>query len=161
MENFRVKIRLIDGQELEVEGTRDFVTQEKERFLEMALQSKSASKTSEKYPKIDTQAWQKILETKGDLLIIKVKNPDISVSQSALMIVAGSRFFLDSDRVSALTLSKSLKRSGYLKGRLDRIIAPEIKNGHIIASGTKRNRGYQSTQKGLFKAIELISTISV
>jgi len=51
-----------------------------------------------------------------------------------------------------MTLSKALKTSGYEPDRLDRLLAKEIREGRVTASGTKRNRTYHLTQKGLEKA---------
>ncbi|MDD5208911.1 MAG: hypothetical protein PHV36_05955 [Elusimicrobiales bacterium] len=54
--------------------------------------------------------------------------------------------------MSAISLSKAVKASGYAPERLDRTLTKALKEGLVKASGTKRNRAYHITDKGLESA---------
>ena len=66
-----------------------------------------------------------------------------------MLILAAERQLKGSQEISALTLAKAVKASGYAPERLDRVLLKAIKEGLILASGTKRNRAYQITDRGL------------
>ncbi|MBI4656390.1 MAG: hypothetical protein HY746_06560 [Elusimicrobia bacterium] len=93
--------------------------------------------------------WQKAIGTRNNLFILKIKSPDISGSEAAFIIMAASQIIGEIKDYSAINLSKSLKTSGYMPQRLDRLLLNEIKAGNIMASGTKRNRTYCLTPKGM------------
>ena len=155
MPNTRLKLVLPQGIQFEAEGTEEFIAKEKELFLKM-LPKKEDIKDS-KPP--DTTIWQSISLIKGNTVILKSKHSDITPAGAALLILAVNRIILQSEDCSALKLSKSLKKSGYFKGRIDRIIAGDIKGRTISAIGTKRNRTYQLTPKGIAKAQMLAEKI--
>lgn len=98
--------------------------------------------------------WDKTAYTDGEDIVMRRKDKNIKSSSAALIILGAAKVLKNQDGLSALELSKSLKLSGYLKGdtRLDRAISAEIKEAYIIFEGSKRNRLYRLTQKGLAKA---------
>ena len=98
--------------------------------------------------------WDKIAYSDGEDIIIRRKDKNLKPSSAALIILGAAKVLKNRPSLSALELSKSLKLSGYLKGdlRLDRAVAAEIKDSSIVFEGSKRNRFYSLTQKGLAKA---------
>lgn len=97
--------------------------------------------------------WDKIAYSDGEDIIIRRKDKNLKPSAAALIILGAAKVLKNNPSLSALELSKSLKLSGYLKdSRLDRAIATEVKDSAIVFEGSKRNRFYSLTQKGLAKA---------
>jgi len=97
--------------------------------------------------------WDKTAYCDGQDIILRRKDKNIKPSSAALIILGAAKVLKNVQGMSALELSKSLKLSGYLKGiRLDRAVAPEVKDGAMVFEGSKRNRSYRLTQKGLAKA---------
>jgi hypothetical protein len=156
MTNFRLKLSLPQGAQFEAEGNEEFIQKEKDNFLELV----NTKLEKVKIKSLNISAWQDIAYIKDNIVVLKTKYPDTTPSQAALLILAISQNVLQSASYSALKLSQSLKKSGYIKGRIDRIINTELKNSTIIAAGTKRNRTYQLTQKGISKAYLIAEKIS-
>jgi CTP-dependent riboflavin kinase len=81
--------------------------------------------------------------------MLKNKHPGVKAGDAALLILAAERQLKSNLEISAITLSKAVKASGYAPERLDRELAKAMREGQITASGTKRSRTYQITDKGL------------
>lgn len=157
MTSFRLKLTLPQGAQFEAEGNEEFIQKEKDNFLRLI------NLTGNVEPKLkitDFSSWQDAAYLKDNTIALKVKYPDLTPSQAVLLILAIGKNVMQISPYPALNLSKSLKKSGYIKGRVDRIIASEIKNATIMALGTKRNRTYQITQKGLAKAYILLERLT-
>lgn len=160
-EKFKLRIKYPSGAEFEAEGAPDFILKEKESFINNISSTMPADKRiHESPPEIFTKPvsgshvtgpefWLKVITHKGNLFILKVKNPSITSIEASFIIIAASHVLGETKEYSAINLSKSLKSSGYLTERLDRLLLGEIKAGNIVASGTKRNRAYHLTPKGL------------
>lgn len=105
-------------------------------------------------PKPEGSVWERIAYPEGEYIIIRRKDKSLTAADAALIILGAAKIFRNASKMSALELSKSLKLSGYLKGneRLDRILAPEIKDSRLVYEGSKRNRDYMITQSGTAKA---------
>lgn len=184
---FRLKIKLPSGSEFEAEGSRDFVLSERERFLEHSAteqdsigshkQTNTASSMHKppEYPPTAIEplnlmppksiekageVWQKIAIIKDNIVILKVKHPQIAAQEAALTIAGATRAICDIQPIPALTLSKSLRKSGYITGRLDRLLGHEIAAGRMMPVGTKRNRAYHLSDKGLARAYILAEKLS-
>lgn len=102
----------------------------------------------------DLALWDKIAYIDGDDIIIRRKDKNIKPQGAALIILGAAKVLKEGAQMTALELSKSMKLSGYLKEneRLDRVLGPEIKESCIMYEGSKRNRVYRITQKGMAKA---------
>jgi len=159
---FRVRLKLGSGAEFEAEGPAELVLQEKEDFLRMqgAQIAEPQIEHPITTPTEDGGIWDKIAESKGGLVFLKYKSPELGAQEAALMLVAAAKMLAKLPGCSALELSKSLKKSGYFQGRLDRIIGNEVKNGFLSAIGTKRSRAYSITPKGLARAFTLAEKLS-
>lgn len=158
---FRLKLKHPSGAEFEAEGPLDFILKEKESFInnistftadkrmsEVTLDTKTISSNQVIGPEI----WLKVISHKGNLFILKIKNPSITDIEASYIIIAANHILGEIKEYSAINLSKSLKISGYITKRLDRLLLSEIKASNVLASGTKRNRFYSLTPKGLQKA---------
>ena len=55
----------------------------------------------------------------------------------------------------ALLLAKGISLSGFQIPRLDRQLAPAIKLGYVLCTGSKRNRSYSLTPAGFAHAFML------
>lgn len=158
----KVRLKLKDGSEFEAEGPAAIVINEKNLFL--ALSGEKAPAPQEHTPATApntergaaaSSIWAKLAEEKNGVICLRSKPPDATAADAALLITAAAKMVSQLQTYSALQLSKSLKKSGYFQGRLDRITANEVKNGFLSALGTKRNRAYSLTPKGLARAFAL------
>lgn len=115
---------------------------------------KPVKPTETPIPKPEGSVWERIAYPEGEYIIIRRKDKNLTAADAALIILGAAKIFRNASKMSALELSKSLKLSGYLKGneRLDRILAPEIKDSRLVYEGSKRNRDYMITQSGTAKA---------
>ena len=161
MDHYKLRIKDPSGAEFEAEGPEEFILNEKENFLKDLNRRKAdlGSLTAVEPEKADQKAefWDKVVELKGEVLRLKVKSPQISAAEAALILTAANRAVYQQEETSAMDLSKALKVSGYEPDRLDRLLAKEIREGRATASGTKRNRTYHITQRGLEKAFKAIN----
>ncbi len=98
--------------------------------------------------------WERLLKEDGDLVFLR-KKVHIEASQAALILLAGTRVLLKKPSCLALNLSRSMKKSGFSEGRLDRLLMPEIKKGLLSSEGNKRGRTYRLTNEGFAKAFVL------
>ncbi len=115
---------------------------------------KPAKPTEAPIPKPEGSVWERIAYPEGEYIIIRRKDKSLNAADAALIILGAAKIFRNASKMSALELSKSLKLSGYLKEneRLDRILAPEIRDSRLVYEGSKRNRDYMITQSGTAKA---------
>ena len=95
--------------------------------------------------------WEQILKVDGDLVLLR-KKMRLSAAEAASLLIAGAK--------TALDLSRAMRKSGFEEGRLDRLLAPEIRQGHLICQGVKRGRSYQLTNEGFAKAFVLAEKLA-
>lgn len=98
--------------------------------------------------------WEQLLKEDGDIVVLRRKMR-LNATEAASLLVAGARVLLKKPTYSALHLSQSMRKSGFEEGRLDRILTPEIRNGHLESEGAKRSRTYRLTNEGFAKAFVL------
>lgn len=153
--NYKLRIRYPDGSEIELEGTKEFIDEEKTKILEIL---------GKKEPEITEKTFKdtilNIIDFKSDIAYIKTRNPDVDVQSAALILMLSYCTIQEREKVSAIKLSKSLKLSGYNPKRLDRTLISMIKEKTLISYGTKRNREYLLTEKGRTKAIIKLKNLS-
>lgn len=153
MENYKLRIKHPSGAEFEAEGPLDFIINEKRGFIEEIAGTAgrtAAAKPAE--PGQEPGLWQAITVTRAGLLQLRNKSPEVTPEEAILALAAAYRLLEGRQETRAITLSKAIKASGYAPERLDRLIVRDIKEGLIIASGSKRARAYAITQRGLEKA---------
>ena len=83
------------------------------------------------------------------------KKMRLNAQEGALLLLAGARVLLKQPACKALNLSRALKKSGFDEGRLDRLLAADIKNGHITSEGSKHSRTYRLTNEGFARSFVL------
>lgn len=153
MANFRLRIKHPSGAEFEAEGPAELILSEKTLFLDSLSPRIARRQESTEQQQIQQQEqWSAIAETGQGELRLKTKHPEIKAEAAALIIMAANKYLNNTPGLSAIELSKAIKRSGYIPGRIDRLLAKANKNGLITASGTKRSRAYQITNRGAEKA---------
>lgn len=166
---FKIRFRLPNGEEFEAEGTREFIETQRNYFLTLIEQQHPArnvaaiTPVTQHTPSVpavlpnnfahsDQYLWEHLLREEEGTLILRKKNK-VPILQATFLILAGARVLLHKDSYSALELAKSLKASNLdISGRLDRILAAELKSGHIIAQGSKRSRTYSLSNTGFANA---------
>ncbi len=183
----KMRFRLPNGEEFEAEGTREFIERERNYFLALIGQQKAP--VSQVSPTISAPAiphppvpalsnapalstasastpyhtelylWERLLKEDGEVLTLRRK-AKLTVPELAAILIAGARVLLKKKAYSALELAKSLKACGVAEGRLDRILAPEIQAGRLVAQGAKRSRTYSLTDEGFAKAFVLAEKLS-
>jgi len=149
--NYKLRIKYPSGAEFEAEGPAEFILSEKDGFINrMGTPEKGAVAPAKTLPEAGSGPdWNALTEAKNGLIILKNKHLGVKAGEAALLLLAAERQLKGSLEVSALALSKAVKASGYAPERLDRTLTKAIKAGLITASGSKRNRTYQATDKGL------------
>lgn len=149
--NYKLRIKYPSGAEFEAEGPAEFILSEKDVFINRldAPDTGPVMPASKQAKTLSGPDWEALANTKTDLTMLRNKHLGVKAGDAALLILAAERQLKGSQEISALTLSKAVKASGYAPGRLDRVLTKAIKEGLILASGTKRNRVYQVTDKGL------------
>lgn len=152
MESYKLRIKHPSGAEFEAEGPLDFIINEKRGFIEEIAGPGRAPATRPAEPGQEPGLWQTITIIKSGLLQLRNKSPEIAPEDAFLALAAAYRLLEGRQETGAITLSKAIKASGYAPDRLDRLIARDIKEGLITASGSKRGRTYSITQKGLERA---------
>lgn len=103
--------------------------------------------------------WEQLLKEDGEIVVLRRKMR-LSAAEAASLLVAGARVLLKKPTYSALNLSQSMRKSGFDEGRLDRILTPEIRNGHLESEGAKRSRTYRLTNEGFAKAFVLAEKLA-
>lgn len=149
--NYKLRIKYPSGAEFEAEGPAEFILSEKDGFISRLI-APGTDPAAPAIRKAETGSgpdWEALADTKNGLTILKNKHLGVKAGEAALLILAAERQLKGSQEISALALSKAVKASGYAPERLDRVLTKAIKEGLILASGTKRNRAYQATDKGL------------
>jgi len=104
--------------------------------------------------------WEKLLKEEGNLILLRRKMR-LDAPEAALLILAGARVLLNHPAYSALSLSQALQKSGFTSaGRLDRLLAQEIKNGYLTSEGIKRGRLYRLSNQGFAHAFVLAEKLA-
>ncbi|MFA5161527.1 MAG: hypothetical protein WC421_04715 [Elusimicrobiales bacterium] len=143
--------------EFEAEGDRNFIQTQKEAFLELA---KTAPSRTEQYPArqhTGNTQWNNLIDTSGGIPFLKAKPAQLTAANAALLILAAWAETITDSPMEALKLAKAMKKSGYTKGRLDRILADEIAHRLALSAGTKRARNYTLSPEGLARATAIAS----
>lgn len=149
--NYKLRIKHPSGAEFEAEGPADFILTEKEGFLSR-LATNETTVIQPDQEKGQQPDWDTIAESRNGLTILRNKHPQLKAGEAVLLLLASERQLNGAQEVGALALSKAIKASGYVPGRIDRLLAKAIKEDLVKASGTKRNRTYNITGKGLERA---------
>lgn len=152
--NYKLRIKHPSGAEFEAEGPAEFIQSEKDGFLNRLTESgKGAVQTAANQSKTGQNPdWDTLAEAKNGLILLRNKHLGVKAGDAALLLLAAERQLKGSLEVSAISLSKAVKASGYAPERLDRTLTKALKEGLVKASGTKRNRAYHITDKGLESA---------
>lgn len=103
--------------------------------------------------------WERILKEDGEIVLLRRKMR-LTPQEAASLLIAGARVLLKKPAYGALELSSSMKKSGFSEGRLDRLLAPLVRNGHLISEGTKRGRTYQLTNEGFARSFVLAEKLA-
>ncbi|MCX5784107.1 MAG: hypothetical protein NTX59_00285 [Elusimicrobia bacterium] len=154
MTNLKLRLKHPSGAEFEAEGPAEFILTEKTSFLKtietgVTASSSGAANQDQRESEQNAAFWDRITTKKHDLTILKIKPPDMTAREAALVLLAASKNKENRQSASAITLSKAVRASGYSPDRLDRLLAGDIKAGRITASGAKRNRSYAITDSGM------------
>ena len=164
MEHYKLRIKDPSGAEFEAEGPAEFILNEKESFLKDLGRRKTGQTQPAPEPEMpaaQADFWEKFVEPKGELLRLRIKPPDLSAAETALILMAANESINQKGHTSALILSKALKISGFEPDRLDRLLSKEIREERVTASGTKRTRTYRITHKGFEKAYKAINRTAI
>lgn len=182
--NLKIRFRLLNGEEFEAEGSQSFIEQQRNYFLNLIGKDNSLSipQTATlnnplqqtiapvvRIPITSSQPdaslspvrlWERILREEGNVVVFR-KRHKLSLQESVILILAGARVLLHKQSCSALEISRALKLSGInLNGRLDRMLAGEIQQGHLSSEGVKRSRTYTLTDSGVARAFVLAEKLT-
>lgn len=150
--NYKLRIKHPSGAEFEAEGPAEFILSEKAGFLRSVTGAPTAQQEELRKTGAEGPAWEKLIDSQKGLIRLKHKHPGLRAAEAALLILAAASLTELATEMAAITLSKAVKASGYAPGRLDRVLTKALREGLIKASGTKRNRYYSITDRGLEQA---------
>ena len=120
--------------------------------IERPRETPAAPQENTPFPAL--RLWERLLKEDGDIVVLR-KKMRLNAQEGALLLLAGARVLLKQPACKALNLSRALKKSGFDEGRLDRLLAADIKNGHITSEGSKRSRTYRLTNEGFARSFVL------
>lgn len=105
--------------------------------------------------------WEQITRTDEGMVFLRRKSRLLTAQTAALLLIGAAKSLLGAENgYSALALSKSLAKSGYGGGRLDRVLAGEIRQGTLKAAGSKRSRAYLLSDEGFARAYVLANKLA-
>lgn len=107
-----------------------------------------------------TSLWEKLFKVEEGALVLRRKSRLLTPQTAALVLIAAARVLRKENEYSALHLSKSLRKSGYGEGRLDRLLLSEMRAGSVESAGSKRSRAYKLSSEGFARAIVLAEKIA-
>ena len=108
-----------------------------------------------------TALWEQVVKVDDGLVILRRKSRLLSPETAAIVLIAAAKELLrEKDGYSALSLSKSLTKSGYGGGRLDRVLTSEMRQGTVKAVGSKRSRAYVLSDEGFARGFVLAEKLA-
>ena len=123
-----------------------------------ALRSKSHTAAQ---PSAEAQRlWEFIVKVDDGHVYLRRKSRLITPETAALLLLAAAKVLLQENSYSALALAKSLAKSGYGGGRLDRLLGPDLRQGTLRAEGSKRSRAYLLSDEGFARAYVLAGKLA-
>jgi hypothetical protein len=151
--SYKLRIKHPSGAEFEAEGPAEFIQSEKEGFLSrVAPAAEALEQANNQANSLSPEPWKALTEAQNGLLILKNKHHQLKAGDAALLLLAAARLVNKEESVTAISLAKAIRISGYVPERIDRLLTKAGREGMVKASGTKRNRAYQITDKGLERA---------
>ncbi len=156
----RVRLKLPNGAELEVEGDAEFVRQEREEFiLRQTPLSGTAAEPSQREPRVE---WNAVVEARNGGLTLrgKIQGGDKAGKDACLVLLMASERLLSQPKPTATMVAKWLRASGYPIGRMDRTLQDAISQGELLSSGSRRSRRYELTATGKIKALLLAEQLT-
>ncbi len=108
----------------------------------------------------EIRLWEEIVRTEQNMVFLRRKSRLLSAETAALLLLGAAKILLQQSGYGALALSKSLHKSGYGSGRLDRVLYGEMKRGNVVAYGSKRSRIYSLSDEGFAKAFVLAGKLA-
>ncbi len=160
MNPHRVRLKLPNGAELEVEGDAEFVRAEREEFvLRQTPAAGVAAAGPQREPRVE---WNAVVEAKSGGLTLRGKIPggDKAGKDACLVLLLASDRLLSQPKPTATMVAKWLRASGYPIGRMDRTMQNAIVQGELLSSGSRRSRRYELTATGKLKALLLAETLT-
>jgi len=163
MNPHRVRLKLPNGAELEVEGDAEFVRQEREEFVLRQTPVGGAAANdfpSNREPRVD---WNAVVEAKGGGLTLrgKIQGGDKEGKDACLVLLMASDRLLSQPKPTATMVAKWLRASGYPIGRMDRTLQDAISQGELLSSGSRRARRYELTATGKIRALLLAEQLTL
>ena len=121
-----------------------------------AAPSENAAQTMRPPAAVNALAvWNNVCAVEDDLVILRRKFKLLTPPLAALILLSAAKVLLKQNYYSSLKLAKSMKISGFMEDRLDRILSSEIRQGTVLFEGEKRNRVYQVADEGFARAFVL------
>lgn len=152
----RIRLKLANGAELEVEGDAEFVRQEREDFTlrQTPLSDRPGDAGPYREPAVD---WNAVVEAASGGLTLrgKISGGDKAGKDACLVLLMASGRLLSQPKPTATLVAKWLRASGYPIGRMDRTMQDAIAQGELLSSGSRRARRYELTAAGKIKALLL------
>lgn len=157
---FRIRLKLPNGAEMEASGSPEFIRAERETFLTSQLPAhRGNGLTPASGAKIHD--WGSIIESRGMNIQLRAKlKGDRSRKDACLVLLAGAQNLLNQQKPTAAQLAKWLRASGYPVGRVDRAISEALEKGELLASGSRRARRYELTGPGKVRALLLAEQLT-
>lgn len=159
----RVRLKLPNGAELEVEGDAEFVRREREEFILRNTAPAAPAARPELVPDHEPRVdWRAVVTAKSGGMVLRGKIPegDKTGRDACLVLLIASEKLLSQPQPTSAMLAKWLRASGYPVGRMDRTLQDAITQGELLSSGSRRSRRYELTATGKIKALLLAERLT-
>lgn len=176
MSDFRLKVK-VETNEFDAEGTKEFVEEQYQRFLDALSAGKTAhevARNGQSNPILGAVAtgplanggpivldgMDRIFRTDANVISLSARPQGGDRELDAiLLLLYGHKQLRAAEVVSADDLLAGLKRSGYTVQRADRLVARGEREGVVNKSGVRRGSRYRLTNPGLTRAQALMEEL--
>lgn len=164
MAETRLRLR-VGPNELEVEGSREFVESQIDAWKHLFSQSASSEvgKPPESSPdraeETGVGAVFSVNEERSMVSLTVQPRGDQREADAALLILYGFKTLADEDAVLVGRIKDALEESGFRPGRIDRILAPHVKSGLVLKSGQGKGGRYRLSNTGVSSARDLATSL--
>lgn len=132
-----------------------------ERLLLQPAALRAKTHTAAEAPSAEAQRlWELIAKVDDGHVYLRRKSRLLTPETAALLLLAAAKVLLQESSYSALALAKSLTKSGYGGGRLDRLLGADLRQGTLRAEGSKRSRAYLLSDEGFARAYVLAGKLA-
>lgn len=162
MDTYKLKIK-IGEHEFEAEGPVEVVQAQFTAFRELIATIPAAAATPAPNviptvsPELPHLPIEKILKVEGRMVSLTAKCE--TIDEAVLLVLLGQKDLRNNQEVTGAEIMDGLKQSGYMLGRVDKVLDRLSANGNVHTIGFRRGRRYRLTNLGVNAALEIAKEV--